>query len=642
MIIILLLGFANVSLPCLYAQQGAREEEAFYVARKAYEDGFFEVALSLFEHFLEKFAESQKAIEVKVYIARCFLYQGRYSLAQAQLNTLKDLPEAENFKDAVFYWLGEVNFSQKQYNEASVYYQEVINNFPDSSFFIYALYSQGLCFYQKGQILKALHLFKKLSTNSFEDLAQDAALRALECLYNLKEYSELFRQAQRFQTSYPNTIYKNEVNFLLAEALFYLNKYVEAKGYYELCLSLSSDQKLKNLYFLGLVWVYLKLEDYSQAKMNLARISFEFLDKDQKQSFLLAKARILSLEKNFKEAKHLWQELLRETSEPEIKVDAFLGLAEALYNLDQPGQALLNYKEVVSLSNNEETRAVALCRIGHIYQAQGSYLSAIQTYREILDNPGASAALDELRQEATYGIAEARFSKGEFVACAEILENNIADLRNSAYEIGALYLLASSFYNQSQFEKALKVFKEIPSLAQDSRMQHRAEYMVADCLDKLGKEELAAKRFNFLRAKHTSSILTPKILLWLGDYYLRHNDFTKSLHYYQTIIRDYPESELINADLHFKIACCYEEKGSFREAIEEYLRIASRYPKKTDLVARAILSAAEVYENEEDYSKAKQLYSRLSLMDVGEAKYAQERLEWLERNQKPETRAQIK
>jgi predicted negative regulator of RcsB-dependent stress response len=63
-------GYRNLSL---YAQEGAsKEEEAFYVAQKAFEDGFCDVSLSLLERFQAAYPASQKTAQADLLIGQCY------------------------------------------------------------------------------------------------------------------------------------------------------------------------------------------------------------------------------------------------------------------------------------------------------------------------------------------------------------------------------------------------------------------------------------------------------------------------------------------------------------------------------------------------------------------------------------------
>ena len=76
--LILIIGLFLVSLkPASYAETQSKEDEAIFVAKKAFEDGYYEVSLSLLERFLSSFPDSFKAGEAGLLIGECYFYQNR-------------------------------------------------------------------------------------------------------------------------------------------------------------------------------------------------------------------------------------------------------------------------------------------------------------------------------------------------------------------------------------------------------------------------------------------------------------------------------------------------------------------------------------------------------------------------------------
>ncbi|MBN3041295.1 MAG: hypothetical protein JW867_09200, partial [Candidatus Omnitrophica bacterium] len=63
-------------------------EERFYVAVKAFNDGFYEASLSLFKKFLDDFSENPYKYEAKLYSAKCYYHMENYPEA---LNILIEL-----------------------------------------------------------------------------------------------------------------------------------------------------------------------------------------------------------------------------------------------------------------------------------------------------------------------------------------------------------------------------------------------------------------------------------------------------------------------------------------------------------------------------------------------------------------------
>src|SRR4030042_1341125 len=84
--------FLNISSATLcvslYAQGSSKEDEALFVAKKAFEDGFYEVSLGLLERFSQGYPNSPKAAEVNLLIGQCYFHQGKFLDALAKFEGL--------------------------------------------------------------------------------------------------------------------------------------------------------------------------------------------------------------------------------------------------------------------------------------------------------------------------------------------------------------------------------------------------------------------------------------------------------------------------------------------------------------------------------------------------------------------------
>ena len=790
----------------------SREQESFYVAKKAYEDGFYDVALNLFRRFLKNFPQSQMISETNLYIAQCYLQQNKFIDALGQLERLSSDPGAENIKDKVLYWLAEVHFRGKDFKKAISFYQKIIDEFSHSDLLAHAYYSRGWCQYEMGEYSMAIESFDKVVTDFPEQpLTEDSLFKNLECLYNLNEFEKLKEEILRFKKRYSKSSkYTGLIDFLSAECYFYLTDYEKAIQDYQLALKNSSDQDIIVASKLGTVWSYIKLKNYTQAEAILKGINSDDLVPKQKELLLLAEATLFTEIQNFQDADKVWSELRKIATNPETKMQAYLGEAEALYNLQQylesiniyqeakeiaeevPSQlvdklyyglawaflkngqfkeAIDEFQKAASFAQDEIIKVASLCQVGDTYQDAEDYQKAIEVYDEILKNYPSSFYADyaqyqlglaflrssrydeailafrslllnfpesKLKTQTIYNLALGLFQKQDYQGCYEALKKHMLDLQDADIEVEAIYLLGTSQYNLGNFEEAMGLFKQVIRKAKDVKITQKAEYEIADCLYHQGREKEALERFNALRSKYPDSTLSPEVTWWLGGYYFRKGDLKLSRRYFSSLIKDFPESGLLAdgyyalglieqeearfdqaltnfkkairigsrdlaaqanvavadilieqgkleeaevyyrqaidrspalagliypkisriyekrgdfsqaihfykqalhlasmkeaANLQFKIASAYEKNGDSLQAVEEYLKIPYLYPTDSQLVVKAYLSSAQIYENKEDWASAKDIYLKVASMDVGEAKYAKERLIWIERN----------
>ena len=821
---ILICAFAFCLLPFTlisFAQESSKEVESFFVAKKALEDGFYDVALGLLERFLNNYPQSEKRPEAKLLIGQCYFFQNKFLEALAKFEEpiqVKD-KDSDSVKDACYYWIAEVHFRGNDFKTAASYYQKIIDEFPKSIYRMHAYYSLGWSLFEAQGYTKALEYFKVVADKyPNQNLSQDASFKIAECLYYLKDYTKLKDFLSSYQKNYPKDTQRLPyVFFYLAEANYYLADYPAAIENYLKSIKSTADNKTQALSKLGLVWSYLKLEKYNEVESAILDIKKEYLEKKNLEALILAKGFLFNQTKRFNEAIGSYDELINSDPEHLSLIQAYLGKAEGLYSLSRFNEAISVYEKALSkiqsepnqvsddlidklhygcgwayLKEGEFKKAInefqkvalksgdkivkiaALCLVADTYLDLGEFDKAMESYDKILKEypdslyndyvqyqigmtllkmsnyDGAVLAFkamqtnfskSKLLDDASYSLGLTYFQKQDYNSSREIFKKFIDDFRDNNLRKDAMYLLGVSLYNLEKFPEAIEVFKEIIRLyGEDPQIIQKAEFEIADCFYRMGKEGEAVNRFKMLRSKYPDSNLTPEVVWWLGEYYYRHENFDLAQRYFLAIIQDFSKSNLVAdayyalgsiyeqgqdynkavesfkkvieiadrdlvgqatiaigdiyvkqndyklalntyqeaivkypnlavllypkiADIYkeqrnyeeavnfyrksleiaplrqmdqlqFKIAESLQEQGKGNDAIEEYLKLTYLYPQDKTLVVKSLLRVAQIYEDEEKFQEAKSIYNKIVSMDVDEAKFAKERIEWINKLQK--------
>ena len=774
--IIVILVLATGSLAASVPEE-AKEAEILFMAKKAYEDGFYEVSLGMLERFQKEFPGSTKATEAGLLTAECYFYQGRYTEALNILEGLLDDPVSKGFRDAVYFWIGEVHLKGNNYEDAASFYESVIKEFPRSFYAPAAYYSLGWSLSLLGRYGRAMQAFEALQEKfPNEPQSKDAAFKVIECLYNLKKYPELRKKIKLCFKLYANDAQRlSYLYFYLAESDFYLGNLEEACVNYLKSSKAANDDKVGTLANLGLAWSNLKLKRYGEAEEAFTDIKQSDLDKKSMDIMLLGQALLMFQTNRVYESKKIYDQLINASSDPLISAQAYLGKGDALYNLAEYAAAAKVYKEGLDKivkhsvppelvnklhynlglvyikqgelnsareeiersagsSGDQEVRVEAFSQIGDAYQDSGELAKSAEIYANILkDYPNSSHsdyvqyqlataqlknndygaairsfkimeknyAQSKLLDDALYSLGLAYFKQGDYLAGSEIFARFQSRLRESPLAGQSLYMLGLCLLNLSKVSEALSVFSDIPGLnPQDTILLQNAEYEIADCYYKLGREKEAVDRFKSLRSRYPASKLTAQVLWWLGQYYYRHDDLNLAARYFSSLTRDFPESDLAgdafyalgltfsdggdlksaadnfkmaitlgsgslrsralaalggiycqegnfeeakssysksledvsakeSPSIHFGLAEALEGVSEFDAAIQEYIMAASLYTEDVQLLSRALLRAAKLYEDKEDFKEALKIYKQVIRKGSSEAGFAQERIEWI-------------
>ncbi len=645
-IIIILVCFAVIfaGYSAIFAQQDQdKEYEAFFVAKKAFDDGFYDVSLSLFERFLENFPSSYQKAEASLYIGECFFYQNKFLDALNKFEELKDQQFAEKLKDAVTYWIAEVHFRGNNFAKAIQYYQAIIDNFPKSEYLAAAYYSLGWCYFQEQDFNKAIKYFRDVEEKFARQMhAQDATFKIVECLYNLKDYAKVKDKVRLYLKAYPQEDARNAyLYFYCGEADYYLNNFSEAIDNYKTSITKTVDSRMKALSRLGIAWSYLKLKQYPQSLENFDQIKPEELEKRSLDVLLLGKA-ILYFETNkFVQAKDAYLELSNKAADPIVVIQAYLGMADSLYNLAEYDEALKCYnqaierispdlsvpgeitdrlhyglawvfvkkgefkeaiKEFQKIVKNSEDRIVkisALCQIGDAYQDSGDYPKALSTYDEILRDYPDTFYSDYVQYQIGATMLKASNYDGAILSFLKFKKSFL----NSALLDDAMYSLGLAYFQKQDYESSYGVFKELSDKFKDSNILPQAMYLEAVSLYNLAKYNEAIESFKeIIRLYQQDQELVQKSEYEIADCYYQLGNEKEAMARFKNLRTKYPDSSL-TGEIAWWLGEYYYRHGDLNMSRRYFSSLIQDFPK-SNLIADAYYILGSISMDEEKYNDA--------------------------------------
>ncbi|MBI4974263.1 MAG: tetratricopeptide repeat protein [Candidatus Omnitrophica bacterium] len=164
------------------------EENDFLFAKRAFSDGFYDLAKERLENFLSIYPQSTPRIyEAHLLLGRCFYYQNNLTRAIHEFDIVLNARDGSGLEDEALYWTGETYLKSQDPKRALEYYEKIIAGFPSSKILGYAVYSKGWCYYKLGLLEEAIRAFKEVvSGYPFDKIAIEAQFRIGECEYLLR------------------------------------------------------------------------------------------------------------------------------------------------------------------------------------------------------------------------------------------------------------------------------------------------------------------------------------------------------------------------------------------------------------------------------------------------------------------------
>ena len=447
-VILVSLIFASL----VFSEGMTKEEEAFLLAEKAFNDGFYDASIDIFNSFLKEFPDSGRTAQVNLYIGKCYLYQNKINEA---LNKLLEQISygAGDSRDELYYLTAEAYFRKKDYKEAEDYYSRILKEFPLSKYITdYLNFYLGEANFYQDKFETALDFYNKALA-----LSQDAKAKNIFSLnlgwvnVKLKKYSQakaileqipfaeldkrsqevfllgkatLFSQESNFQDAlaiFENLISESEDGDVLTQAylgkadcFFGLARYEESVSTYEEILSgpdaQDMDKKFLERAYSGLTQArfFLGANYANEGNIDQALIEYNKVlslgDSNMLSQANLAMAKIYKDQNRYDEAIKYFQSALLNGAEKEDQPYLAFQIAECYQEQAQSDEAIKQYQKIAHLCNEDNPLFVkALLRIAQIYEHKEQLKEAKNIYKRIM----------------AYNIKEASYAKEKYVALSE-------------------------------------------------------------------------------------------------------------------------------------------------------------------------------------------------------------------------------
>ncbi|MFA5090992.1 MAG: tetratricopeptide repeat protein [Candidatus Omnitrophota bacterium] len=594
------------------AEDGSREEEAIFVAKKAMDDGFYEVGLGLLERFLKNYPNSTRAPEANLLIGECYFYQNRFIDALKKFEGLLSQPSlAQGIKDAVYYWIAEVHFKGNDFAKAMSYYKMIIDGFPDSHYSVYAYYSIGWCLFQEGRFSQALEYFRKTQEKFPKSpQAQDASFEIIECLYNLKDYPQLKENVAAYLKAYLKDLSRQAyLYFYAAEAAYYTNNYPEAISSYSKAMADGLDNKIKALSYLGTGWAYLKMKQYSQAEEAFAKLDKASLEMKDRDTLLLGRAILYQETKRFNEVKNICDTLLS-SADPLILMQAYLNKADAFYNTADYKEAIKIYQEALDKSVGLDTPRELVDKLHYglawAYLKEGEFKAAIDAFQKIAEYSQDAT----VKAAALCQVGDTYQDSADYQKAVEIYARILKDYPDSFYGDYVQYQMGISLFKMSNYESAIMNFLSLRENFPGSKLQDDATYALALTYFQRENYKAAKEALDKFQGEFKESNLRPDALYLLGSCLYNMGNFTEAIEVFRGITRLYSQDSELLQKSEYEIADCYYQMGNEKEAMERFRSLRAKYPNSS-LAPEVMWWLGEYYYRRNDYGLARRYFYSL-------------------------------
>ncbi len=110
----------------------------FILAKKSFQDEFYEVAARTFEKFISENPHSPDIIEAQLLLGESFVHLERFNDAVGQLDVVIATEDSGSFKGEAVYWKAEIYFKTRDFEKARELYNRILTELASSKYALYA------------------------------------------------------------------------------------------------------------------------------------------------------------------------------------------------------------------------------------------------------------------------------------------------------------------------------------------------------------------------------------------------------------------------------------------------------------------------------------------------------------------------
>ena len=373
------------------------EQRLYIIAKGAYQDGLYDVAIGQLEKFLKGFPKSTLTEPVRLMLAESYYQKNNFPAAIPYYQKLLDASQFDY--DKINYRLGYCYYRTDKFSHVAAAFSRISRNEKTEKYYAEILYLMAESLLRVKEYKQAEknfhnfldefpkhHYYKKalfgLGLSQFGDMRFAASLASLK----------------KFVGEYPPLNLRARAQFLIGFSLEKIKEYSQAIAAYEKFLSNYPDDSRVDEVRLRLGLTYFETGAYARSAPLLAKYANTHPEKAAPVIFKIGVS-YLRLNK-YDRAQKYFKILITDSLGSSYGGEAWYYLGYCYLKQNQKKLALKVFREIIKLYSTTEIAWASFLQIGIIQAENKSYKTAIAAFKKAL-----SSKKKALAAEAQYRLA---------------------------------------------------------------------------------------------------------------------------------------------------------------------------------------------------------------------------------------------
>ncbi len=638
-----------------------QEEAMFTYAKLAHELEYNSKAIAAFQKLNEQYPKSKYNNESKKYLATLLYTSNDYKTA---VSVMEDMTIAdENTKELyqkILFLRGQELYTQKEFAEAKKMFNTSIANRVDNAIYGESNFWLGEIEFRDKKYDNARMYYQKFIDASESKKAKyypDALYSIAYSYFNQQKYQEAANYFSKYKSSIGYTLPENvfyDATLRLGDCYFQSNNYTAALDAYAYIVSNRASGADYAMYQQGMIYGLQKKRANKIAILKKIGQSFPNSPIVPDAIFEIGKEYLA--DENITEAERQFRYLIEDYPNHHSVKLSHVGLGSIYYGDAKYAQAIAEYKIIANNYPGTPEAQKAISDAEDAYKKQSDIKGYIDWVKTLPNNNISTSKEDSLYYDAAYrkymlddysGASKdfesylKNFSNGFFQLYAhyyaamsfiELKEFNkatehikfVADAPNSEFKEDALSRMCSIYRNANDCDNGLKYYEELEKYASNASIK-KALYGQVTCNNKLGNREKAkTKAEQLLKLDQLNNDEKGEANNTIGRYFLHDSLYKTAKIYFNKTLKNQQdeyaaEAKYYEAYMRFmqdSLDKCRKSIMEFNNQYANYdfwlgktfILFSDYYVKKGDLFqAKATLNnVIESFKNEEILAIARQ------------------------------------
>jgi len=607
-----------------------------------------------------------------------WVYIKQNKLNEAEETFLKIAkPQDSDFNRANFlFGMATLYYQSARFDKSIAYFEEMVNKYPEDELFIQALFGKAQCleslsrmeeaidaydriiqiglntgrdtqnfaersyynlghiYFVKGNMRQALSNFQEVAfmPSANKELKRSATVYTADIYQAMSKFDKAIETYSKILKDYPDSLYNDYVLYQLGISQLKSGDTQKAiQSFKDFNQNFGDSEFIDDVnYYLG--YAYFKNNDFPEACRQLENFLSAFHDSIYIDKALYLLADSFYNRKLFKEAIDNFEKILKDFSrDKDLAEKAEYAIAYALYEQGEQVEAVKRIKQFIDAHKNSPLTKRLVFWLGQYYYNNSLYELSRKTFDALISDYPQDSGLAE---EAKYEIGLSYLAEDKTGEALDIFKGLSQGAGAVLLRMKAALATADLLSGEDKRKEAVEMYNSVVKLASANETAENKDNTgieFDEFLDYTKGEIQLPKSVVFDSSKSKDNDSAEKLAkvayIRLGDVYKECSEFDNAVYAYRQAMK-FAEHES-DAYLQFRIGECLEEKGDLTASVEEYLKVP--YFKEEDKfwVVKGLLRCAHIYENKEDWRRAISMYERALNYDTPEAKYAQERIDFI-------------